>query len=116
MSRLIALGVLTISITLIPNILSANGSVYGKFPVTLKDYKGGKTNSVSYGGQIARHVLHDSLKKLAGEGNGASNPELKARFQSILGVLQFTQRSVRPDVAYATNMLCRVMAKPNEQL
>ena len=82
MSRLIALGVLTISITLIPNILSANGSVYGKFPVTLKDYKGGKTNSVSYGGQIARHVLHDSLKKLAGKGNGASNPELKAQMMA----------------------------------
>ena len=82
MSRLIALGVLTISITLIPNLVSANGSVYGKFPVTLKDYKGGKTNSVSYGGQIARHVLHDSLKKLAGKGNGASNPELKAQMMA----------------------------------
>ena len=36
---------------------------YNKFPVTLKGYSGSKTNSVSYSGQIARHVLHDSLKK-----------------------------------------------------
>ena len=46
---------------------------YNKFPVTLKGYSGSKTNSVSYSGQIARHVLHDSLKKLAGKGDGGSN-------------------------------------------
>ena len=46
---------------------------YSKFPITLKGYTGDKTNSVSYSGQIARHVLHDSLKKLSGTGNGVSN-------------------------------------------
>ena len=46
---------------------------YGPFPVTLKGYEGSKTNSVSYTGQIARHVIHDSLKKLAGRGDGGSN-------------------------------------------
>ena len=46
---------------------------YSKFPVTLKGYSGEKTNSVSYSGQIARHVLHDSLKKLAGKGDGGGN-------------------------------------------
>jgi len=46
---------------------------YNKFPVTLKGYSGEKTNSVSYSGQIARHVLHDSLKKLAGKGDGGAN-------------------------------------------
>ena len=46
---------------------------YSKFPVTLKGYSGEKTNSVSYSGQIARHVLHDSLKKLAGKGDGGAN-------------------------------------------
>ena len=46
---------------------------YSKFPITLKGYTGDKTNSVSYSGQIARHVLHDSLKKLAGKGDGGSN-------------------------------------------
>jgi hypothetical protein len=34
---------------------------YSKFPVTLKGYNGDKTNSVSYSGQIARHVLHDDF-------------------------------------------------------
>ena len=48
-------------------------TVYGPFPVTEKSYNGNKTNSVSYTGQIARHVLHDSLKKLAGKGNGGGN-------------------------------------------
>ena len=46
---------------------------YSKFPITLKGYSGDKTNSVAYTGQIARHVLHDSLKKLAGKGDGGSN-------------------------------------------
>ena len=48
---------------------------YGPFPVTVKGYEGGATNSVSYSGQIARHVLHDSLKKLASAGDGGSNAE-----------------------------------------
>ncbi len=34
------------------------------FDVTLKGYQGEATSSVSYGGQIARHALHNSLKKL----------------------------------------------------
>ena len=38
---------------------------YGPFPVTLQGYAGDKTDSVSYSGQIARHALHDSLKKAA---------------------------------------------------
>jgi len=46
---------------------------YGPFPVTVKNYEGDKTNSVSYSGQIARHVLHDSLKKAAGKGDGGNN-------------------------------------------
>ena len=46
---------------------------YGPFPVTVKGYEGSATNSVSYSGQIARHVLHDSLKKLASRGDGGSN-------------------------------------------
>ncbi|WP_164660069.1 DUF4856 domain-containing protein [Tropicibacter sp. Alg240-R139] len=46
---------------------------YGPFPVTVKGYEGNKTNSVSYSGQIARHVLHDSLKKLASKGDGGGN-------------------------------------------
>ncbi len=34
------------------------GDVYGPFPVTVQGYEGGKTNSVSYSGQIAR-AEHD---------------------------------------------------------
>ena len=49
------------------------GDTYGPYPVTLSGYEGSKTNSVSYTGQIARHVIHDSLKKLAGRGDGGSN-------------------------------------------
>ena len=59
-----------------------SGDIYGKFPVTVKGYKGSKTNSVSYTGQIARHTLHDSLKKLAGKGNGNPNAALKAQMMS----------------------------------
>ncbi len=47
----------------------AKNQTYGPFPITLKGYSGSKKNSVSYTGQIARHVLHDSLKKLAAKGS-----------------------------------------------
>ena len=47
----------------------AANKTYGPFPVTVKGYTGTKTNSVSYSGQIARHILHDSLKKLASKGD-----------------------------------------------
>ena len=49
------------------------GEAYGPFPITVKGYTGDKTNSVSYSGQIARHVLHDSLKALAYKGDGGHN-------------------------------------------
>jgi len=60
----------------------ADGHVYTGFPVTEKSYAGDKKTSVSYTGQIARHVLHDSLKKLAGSGNGKENPALKKKMLS----------------------------------
>ena len=63
--------------------LSANaGEVYGPYPVTLKGWWGTETNTVSYTGQMARHVLHDSLKSLSGKGNGSPNPALKKRMLS----------------------------------
>ena len=46
-----------------------HGNVYGPYPITEKSYKGTKKNSVSYGGQMARQLLHNSLKKLASKGN-----------------------------------------------
>ena len=60
----------------------ADSLVYSGFPVTVNGYSGKKTTSVAYTGQIARHVLHDSLKKLSMQGNGKPNPELKAKMLS----------------------------------
>jgi len=57
----------------------ANDNVYAGFPVTVKGYEGDKKTSVAYTGQIARHVLHDSLKKLASTGSGDASDELKAK-------------------------------------
>lgn len=51
----------------------AEEGVYAGFPVTVKGYSGDAVSSVSYGGQAARNVLHDSLKKLAGQGVGADD-------------------------------------------
>ena len=53
-------------------------NIYKYFPVTVSGYKGDKDISVAYTGQIARHVLHDSLKKLAGQGDGYPNGALKS--------------------------------------
>ncbi|MEM9060861.1 MAG: DUF4856 domain-containing protein [Pseudomonadota bacterium] len=64
---------------LIASSAHAGDKVYGPQPVTLKGYSGDKTNSVSYSGQIARYVLHDSLKKLAGKGTGTYNADLEAQ-------------------------------------
>ncbi|WP_379907662.1 hypothetical protein, partial [Latilactobacillus sakei] len=40
-----------------------------EFGITLKGYDGSETSSVSYGGQIARHALHNSLKKAVSSGD-----------------------------------------------
>lgn len=57
-------------------VASASGeATYGPAPITLKGYDGGKTNSVAYTGQVARHVLHNSLKKAIS--NGLSRSEMQ---------------------------------------
>ena len=75
-------GTAALSLVLLSGAALADGTVYADFPVTVKGYAGKKTTSVSYAGQIARHALHDSLKQLAGQGNGKPNPELKAKMLS----------------------------------
>lgn len=40
-----------------------------EFAVSLPDYQGEATSSVAYGGQIARHALHNSLKKATKSGD-----------------------------------------------
>ena len=47
---------------------SASNEVYADFPITLKGYDGTSKTSVSYGGQMARHMLHNGLKKAASSG------------------------------------------------
>jgi len=61
-----------VATVMIAGAAQAEGT-YGPFDITVKGYTGDKTNSVSYSGQVARQVLHDSLKKLAGKGDGGAN-------------------------------------------
>lgn len=60
----------------------ADTSIYSDAPITLQGYTGDSKTSTSYKGQIARHLLLNSLKKLAGKGEGKPNPELKAKMMS----------------------------------
>ena len=85
MSKAITAGTAAVTLALLSGAALADDMVYAGFPVTVKGYSGSKTTSVSYTGQIARHVLHDSLKKLAGSGNGKPNPELKTRMMAYFG-------------------------------
>lgn len=78
MRKQIFAGTAALTMTLLAGSALADDKVYADFPVTVKGYSGDKTTSVSYSGQIGRHALHDSLKKLAGKGNGASDADLLA--------------------------------------
>lgn len=60
----------------------ADSDVYGNFPVTVPGYAGEVTDSTSYPGQIARHLLHNALKQLAGQGDGENAESLKAQMMS----------------------------------
>lgn len=85
MKKVMFVGVSALVSAMLSSTAIADENVYGEFPVTVKGYSGDKTNSVSYTGQIARHVLHDSLKKLADSGNGQPNEELKAKMMTYYG-------------------------------
>lgn len=78
MRKQIFAGTAALTMTLLAGSALADDKVYAGFPITVKGYSGDKTTSVSYSGQIGRHVLHDSLKKLAGKGNGAADADLLA--------------------------------------
>jgi hypothetical protein len=71
MNKLPRVSLLLVAMTM-ASAAQAGGDVYADYPVTIKDYDGSKTTSVSYGGQMARHALHNSLKKLIGKGADAS--------------------------------------------
>ena len=64
--RLIALAVCTTAASFV--WAGGHSSTYGPFPITVDGYNGDKENSVSYSGQVARHVLHNSLKKAISSG------------------------------------------------
>ncbi|MBJ27177.1 MAG: DUF4856 domain-containing protein [Alphaproteobacteria bacterium] len=68
MSRIVGFGAIALAGLLVSGSAYSDGHVYSGFPVTVKGYEGSKNTSVSYTGQIARHVLHDSIKVLASQG------------------------------------------------
>jgi len=87
MKKLIIILTLCLSVLSFTNLFADGHLVYGPQPITLKGYSGDKTNSVKYTGQMARHVLHDSLKALVKTGdvakmmayyNGEDNLEIVA--------------------------------------
>ena len=69
MQKIIYVGLAIILTFSYSKIALTDDHVYGPYPITLKDYSGDKTNSVKYTGQMARHVLHDSLKSLVKTGD-----------------------------------------------
>lgn len=82
MMHRVSAGAAALAMVLLSGAAIADGDVYADFPVTVKDYSGSKTSSVSYSGQVARHALHDSLKKLSGSGNGSPDAALKAKLDA----------------------------------
>ena len=67
----VILGAACLSFSLIATTNSfSDGHIYGENnPITVKGYKGSKTNSTAYTGQIARQLQHNSLKKIVSKGN-----------------------------------------------
>ncbi|MBE1283368.1 MAG: DUF4856 domain-containing protein [Rhodobacteraceae bacterium] len=91
---------------------------YGPFPVTVKGYEGDKTNSVSYSGQAARHVLHDSLKALASQGDGGANAaEIEAALSSYFngseGDLEIIAPATKGDFKIKQTMLNEISSGKN---
>ncbi|MEP3392844.1 MAG: DUF4856 domain-containing protein [Litoreibacter sp.] len=81
MKRSLKLGSTVLAAGLLSSMAFADS--YGPFPITEKSYSGDKTDSVSYSGQVARNVLVESLKSLAGKGDGGGNAaELKAQMMA----------------------------------
>ena len=67
MNRKVALSI-AIGTAFALGVSASHAESYGPYPVTLQGYSGEKKNSVAYTGQIARHVLHNSLKKAISSG------------------------------------------------
>ncbi|MEO0618002.1 MAG: DUF4856 domain-containing protein [Pseudomonadota bacterium] len=78
------------------NAAMAQSDLYANFPVTLKGYDGDKKSSVAYTGQIARHALHDSLKALAGKGDGGDGAALKQQMISYFSASDAGRKLIAP--------------------
>ena len=64
----------------------ADGHVYTDFPVTVKGYSGEAITSVSYKGQVARHLLHNGLKKMVSKGNKVGADSMMAYYKGGEGL------------------------------
>jgi hypothetical protein len=51
-----------------------------------------------------------------GEGAAPADPTLINKYRKLVGALLYAATSTRPDIAYATSMLCRAMSKPTDEL
>jgi len=69
---------------------------YGDFPVTVKGYTGDAGDSTSYSGQAARHLLHNALKKLAGQGDGRPDEALEAEMMAYYAGKQGGRKILDP--------------------
>ena len=84
MRTAVKLSAATVSIALLSSVAFAES--YGPYPITEKSYTGDKTNSVAYTGQVARNIMIDSMKTLAGQADGGANAaELKATMMLYFG-------------------------------
>ena len=67
--------------------------------------------SVPHPEDIRELVIHAT-----GEGAPPADPTLINKYRKLVGALLYAATSTRPDIAYATSMLCRAMSKPTNEL
>ncbi|MBM6552044.1 DUF4856 domain-containing protein [Marinomonas ostreistagni] len=77
----------TVLAALIACSTSAMAAPTYEFDVTLKGYDGDAESSVAYSGQIARHALHNSLKKVVGQGDQAKMEQYLSSQASGLAII-----------------------------
>lgn len=83
----------TVLSVLIACSTSAMAAQSYEFDVTLKGYEGEATSSVAYSGQIARHALHNSLKKVVGTGDQAKMEQYLSSKESGLEIIDPASKS-----------------------
>ncbi len=96
---------ITVALATVTSAQAMNSNVYNDFPVTVKGYEGKSKDSVSYTGQIARHVLHNSLKSLASKGKGGEGAELKAQMMSYYSGKEEGRKIISPKASDGYSLL-----------